>query len=122
MIRAEGAEWRRWATDAEAVLRVRRTATPRDVADAVAAVETPDATLLGRAALSERLAGLTRREHQVLTEVALGKVNKEIASDLRITGRTAQRYVRRILRKLGVTNRTQAARLALLGDPPRSRR
>jgi DNA-binding CsgD family transcriptional regulator len=104
--------------DAEAVVLVRPGATRRGIADAVTALETPYALLLGRPeGLSARLDGLTPREQEVLTELALGKVNKEIARTLHLTGQTAQRYVRRVLQKLRVTNRTEAARVALLGDP-----
>ncbi len=103
---------------AEAVVLVRPGATRRGIADALTALETPHALLLGRPeGLSARLDGLTQREQEVLTELALGKVNKEIARTLHVTGQTAQRYVRRVLKKLRVTNRTEAARVALLGDP-----
>lgn len=110
--------WRRLGTDAEPMVLLRENATPRGVADAVTALKTPDALLLGPPyRLSSRLEGLTRREHEVLTELALGKVNKEIARNLHVTRETARRYVGRVLKKLRVANRTQAARLALLGDP-----
>jgi DNA-binding CsgD family transcriptional regulator len=118
MIGPESTSRRGDGVDAEAVVLVRRSATRRGVADAVMALETPHALLLGRPErLSLRLAGLTRREQEVLTELALGKVNKEIAKNLHVTRQTAQRYVRRVLKKLRVTNRTEAARVALLGDP-----
>ncbi len=122
MIGAESTE-RGWgAVDAEAVVLVRRGATRRGVADAVIALETPHAVLLGHPEpLSRRLDGLTRREHEVLTEMGLGRVDKEIATNLHVTRQTAQRYVRRVLKKLRVANRTEAARVALLGDPPPAR-
>lgn len=115
--------WRCGQKDTEAILLVRRNVTRRGVADAVTALATPHALLLGRSGGPPRgLRGLTRREHEVLTELALGRVNKEIARDLHITRQTAQRYVGRVLKKLRVTNRTEAARLALLGEPPSSTR
>jgi DNA-binding CsgD family transcriptional regulator len=118
MIGPEPRERRREGMDAEAVVLVRSGATRRGIADAVTALETPHALLLGRPdGLSARLDGLTPREQEVLTELALGKVNKEIARTLHLTGQTTQRYVRRVLQKLRVTNRTEAARVALLGDP-----
>lgn len=119
LVTPESSEPRWDGMDAEAVVLVRPGATRRGVADAVTALETPHALLLGRPeSLSHRLDGLTRREQEVLTELALGKVNKEIAKSLHLTRQTAQRYVRRVLKKLRVTNRTEAARLALLGDLP----
>lgn len=56
---------------------------------------------------------LTRREQAVLTLVAQGMSNKEIAAALHSTVRTVKAHVSRILRKLGVEDRTQAAVMAL---------
>ena len=55
------------------------------------------------------LSGLTSRELEVLCLVAAGKPNKEIAAELEISERTARTHVSRILRKLGLSSRTQAA-------------
>jgi len=52
---------------------------------------------------------LTEREKEVLTMLARGKANKEIAHDLRIGQQTVKTYVSHILDKLGVQSRTQAA-------------
>jgi DNA-binding NarL/FixJ family response regulator len=52
---------------------------------------------------------LTSRELDVLRLVAAGKPNKEIAAELSISERTARTHVSRILRKLGLSSRTQAA-------------
>ncbi|MDV7241808.1 MULTISPECIES: protein kinase domain-containing protein [Rhodococcus] len=52
---------------------------------------------------------LTRREREVAELVAKGKTNREIASTLVITVRTAQGHVEHILTKLGFTSRTQIA-------------
>jgi DNA-binding NarL/FixJ family response regulator len=54
-------------------------------------------------------AELTSRELDVLRLVATGRSNKEIAAELAISERTARTHVSRILRKLGLTSRTQAA-------------
>jgi DNA-binding NarL/FixJ family response regulator len=54
-------------------------------------------------------AELTSRELDVLRLVAAGKPNKQIATDLDISERTARTHVSRILRKLRLTSRTQAA-------------
>jgi DNA-binding NarL/FixJ family response regulator len=56
---------------------------------------------------------LTEREVEVLGLVARGRSNKEIASDLAITERTARTHVSNILGKLGLASRTQAALYAL---------
>ena len=52
---------------------------------------------------------LTSRELDVLRLVAAGKPNKQIAAELAISERTARTHVSRILRKLHLSSRTQAA-------------
>ncbi|MFS0781121.1 response regulator [Bacillus sp. 1P06AnD] len=56
---------------------------------------------------------LTKREREVLAEIAKGKNNKEIASALYITEKTVKTHVSNILGKLNVQDRTQAAIYAL---------
>jgi DNA-binding NarL/FixJ family response regulator len=55
------------------------------------------------------LSELTSRELDVIRLVAAGEPNKQIAAELAITERTARTHVSRILRKLRMTSRTQAA-------------
>ena len=52
---------------------------------------------------------LTQRESEVLRQLALGLTNKEIAQALKISYETVKEHVQHILRKIGVTDRTQAA-------------
>jgi DNA-binding NarL/FixJ family response regulator len=52
---------------------------------------------------------LTQRESEVLRQLALGLTNKEIAQALHISYETVKEHVQHILRKIGVTDRTQAA-------------
>jgi DNA-binding NarL/FixJ family response regulator len=52
---------------------------------------------------------LTKRENEVLKQLALGLSNKEIAQALDISYETVKEHVQHILRKLGVADRTQAA-------------
>lgn len=56
---------------------------------------------------------LTKRERQVLTLLVDGMTNKEIAEQLNLSHGTIRVYVSKILSKLSVTNRTEAATLAL---------
>jgi DNA-binding CsgD family transcriptional regulator/tetratricopeptide (TPR) repeat protein len=56
--------------------------------------------------------GLTDRERQVLVLVAAGATNREIAAELFMAEKTASVHVSRILGKLGVRSRTEAAAVA----------
>jgi len=60
-------------------------------------------------AAPELEAPLTKREGEVLKQLALGLSNKEIAQALEISYETVKEHVQHILRKLGVADRTQAA-------------
>ncbi len=66
--------------------------------------------------------GLTPRERQVLALLARGATNREIGVELYMAEKTASVHVSRILAKLDVRGRTQAAavahRLALVVDEP----
>lgn len=52
---------------------------------------------------------LTKRESEVLRQIALGLTNKEIAQSLHISYETVKEHVQHVLRKIGVSDRTQAA-------------
>ncbi len=63
---------------------------------------------------------LSQREHDVLSLVAAGCPNKEIARRLWITERTVKGHLTRIFREIGVDDRTQAALWAQrngIGEP-----
>ena len=64
------------------------------------------------AAIEEPL-DLTRRERQVLELIGAGYSNKRIAFELGIAEKTVKTHVGHLLAKLGVTDRTQAALLAV---------
>jgi len=67
------------------------------------------------ARLIERMArsNLTPREHQVLQLVAKGFTNKEIGRALGISDNTARNHVNSIIEKLEVSDRTEAATIAI---------
>jgi NarL family two-component system response regulator LiaR len=56
---------------------------------------------------------LTKRERDVLGLIADGRANKRIALELGISEKTVKAHVGRVLAKLGVSDRTQAAVLAV---------
>jgi DNA-binding CsgD family transcriptional regulator/tetratricopeptide (TPR) repeat protein len=56
--------------------------------------------------------GLTAREAEVLALVAAGRTNRQIGQELFITSKTASVHVSRILAKLGVAGRGEAAAIA----------
>jgi NarL family two-component system response regulator LiaR len=64
---------------------------------------------------------LSRRELEILERVAAGRSNRAIAGELWLSDQTVKFHLRNIYRKLGVANRTEAARYAyergLLGMP-----
>ncbi len=62
---------------------------------------------------AEPIEPLTGREKEVLSQLAKGASNKEIAYELGITERTARTHVSNILGKLGLASRTQAALYAV---------
>jgi len=65
--------------------------------------------------LAERMASqdLTARELRVLERIVAGRANKEIASDLAISEATVKTHVNNLLSKLGVSDRTNAATVAI---------
>jgi DNA-binding NarL/FixJ family response regulator len=65
--------------------------------------------------LAERLGTeeLTPREFDVLEQIVHGKNNKDISTELKISETTVKTHINRLLGKLGVTDRTQAATSAI---------
>ena len=61
-------------------------------------------------------AGLSEREAMVLAAIARGLSNAEVARSLWISDQTVKFHLRNIYKKLGVSNRTEAARYAYPAD------
>jgi len=66
-------------------------------------------TMSARQTVDDDDVPLTQRETQVLRHVALGLSNKEIGRSLDISVETVKEHVQNILRKIAVSDRTQAA-------------
>ena len=60
-----------------------------------------------------KIDSLTKREVQVLKELAVGKFNRDIAKEMEISERTVKNHISSIFKKLDVTDRTQAAVFAI---------
>lgn len=61
----------------------------------------------------DKISSLTKRELQVLIEVAKGKFNRDIAASLDISERTVKNHMVSIFKKIDVADRTQAAVFAI---------
>lgn len=72
-----------------------------------------NSSLAERDVLKEKVSDLTRREMEVLKMIASGAFNKEIALTLNISERTVKNHVSNIFKKIGVSDRTQAAVFAI---------
>jgi DNA-binding NarL/FixJ family response regulator len=91
---------------------------PRDLPAAIRqAVDRTAFHASGLPALSETAsahdAGLTARELEIISAVASGRSNRDIARELWITEPTVKFHLTNVYRKIGVSNRTEAARWAL---------
>jgi DNA-binding NarL/FixJ family response regulator len=91
----------------ELVAAIRNAAQKKPATGAGAFVAISGALSTRAAATSEK--NLTPREQQVLSHLAYGLSNDEIASSLEISVETVKEHVQKILRKLAVKDRTQAA-------------
>jgi DNA-binding NarL/FixJ family response regulator len=105
------------ALDAGAVGYILKDATPAEVLDAVRAAargESPLDPKAGSALLADRRTPtsggvLSEREREVLAMVAEGMPNKLISRELAISEKTVKAHLTSAFRRIGVTDRTQAA-------------
>jgi DNA-binding CsgD family transcriptional regulator len=81
----------------------------------------PEAESSGGKQGLEEILGLTPREAEVLSLVARGYTDREIAATLVISVKTASVHVSHILRKLGAPNRLEAAAIMHRLSPPQVR-
>jgi DNA-binding NarL/FixJ family response regulator len=99
-----------------------KTAQPQEVVRAIRAAHAgnavldpvPAGRLLQALAIGEHSRQpLTQREREVLELLTRGLANKRIAQELGVSEKTVKAHVGRILAKLGVSDRTQAALYAV---------
>src|SRR6185369_13953924 len=112
------------------MLLARHDASDRQVAQALLEAAAHEAGVLGMRGLAARIdtcrapmtssaasarypAGLSEREAQVLSFVAAGMSNRQIASELFVSPNTVANHVRSILSKTHSTNRTEAVAFAI---------
>jgi RNA polymerase sigma factor (sigma-70 family) len=66
-----------------------------------------------RETTSKLLDGLTEREQEVLTELAEGASNDEIAAQLGISSKTVNRHRENLMRKLNLHSRAELVKYAI---------
>lgn len=115
------------AIELEADGIVLKTESPRQMVEAIRQVATGQVVYpravhnwLLRRATRRQTSGstppqgeLSEREQEVLKSIAQGKTNQEIAAELHLSPNTVKYHLKNIYQKLGVNNRTEAARIYL---------
>jgi DNA-binding NarL/FixJ family response regulator len=86
--------------------------SPRVIQNLFESVESSGTTDIGDTA-HRATNGLTQRENDILALLAEGKSNRDISRSLFLSEKTVKAHLAAIFRKLGVTNRTQAAMAAV---------
>lgn len=72
-----------------------------------------NARLLKRESDLDKAKDVTKREKQILISIAQGKSNKDIAESFDISERTVKNHITSLFKKIGVSDRTQAAVFAI---------
>ena len=72
-------------------------------------------TVVAQGIVPDRLAGLTRRERDIVTLLADGATNKQVAEELDISERTVKGHLSNVFMKLGVSDRLKLV-IFLKGD------
>ncbi len=93
--------------------------SPRVIQNLFEDVESSGQNANGHGRVRRTEYNLTQREHDILALLSEGRSNRSIAQDLYLSEKTVKAHLAAIFRKLGVTNRTQAAMMAVqLGVGP----
>lgn len=73
------------------------------------------ATRAEQASLAQNLESLTQREHEVLSLIVAGKLNKQIADDMGISIKTVEVHRSRVMEKMGANSVAELVQLVLKG-------
>ena len=93
--------------------------SPRVIQNLFEDVESSSSQMNGHPKSRRTEYNLTQREHDILALLSEGRSNRSIAQNLFLSEKTVKAHLAAIFRKLGVTNRTQAAMMAVqLGVGP----
>ena len=87
--------------------------SPRVIQNLFDDVESSGQSVDGRGKPRRTEYNLTQREHEILSLLSEGRSNRSIAQNLYLSEKTVKAHLAAIFRKLGVTNRTQAAMMAV---------
>ena len=107
------------AAQQHALGRARELGEPRGLVSALARARDRGAA---DASPSAALRSLSAREQEIAVLVAAGKTNREIAGELFVSEHTVRNQLVNIFAKLGVSRRTELARVVLGGAPSPSQR
>ena len=69
-----------------------------------------------QAEILARLAQLTRREHQVMELVTIGKANKQIASELNVSAKTVEAHRAHVMEKMQASSLAELVRMSMLAS------
>ena len=98
--------------DIPAVIRQAWNGTVHFASPQVSRVAVAQAARQSQVTQARREAGLTARELEILEAVARGLSNRAVAKELFLSDQTVKFHLHKIFRKLRVTNRTEATRMA----------
>jgi DNA-binding NarL/FixJ family response regulator len=87
--------------------------SPRVIQNLFEDVESSGQNVIGHGRVRRTEYNLTQREHDILALLSEGRSNRSIAQHLYLSEKTVKAHLAAIFRKLGVTNRTQAAMMAV---------
>jgi DNA-binding CsgD family transcriptional regulator len=99
-----------------ATARAREIGEPRRFASVLGRLERQPAD--PRRDAAGRLGALSEREQEIALLVVAGKTNREIAAALFVSEHTIRNQLVNVFAKLGISRRTELARVALGGAPP----